>query len=144
MTDWAGKLAGTVARIAALFHLVSHDRPEDLKITLETMQRAACLGGFLAKHAQAAYGLMSSDDKTCGARRVLDWIRRKAVERFTGRDCWQNLRKQTAFPHIEDVLNALKELEDRDFIREIPAPAKSGPGRKPSPTYAVNPRALRG
>lgn len=144
MTDWGGKLAGTVARIAALFHLVSHDRPEALKITLETMQRATCLGGFLAKHAQAAYGLMSSDDKTCGARRVLEWIQRKSLEAFTVRECWQAMKQQTAFPHVEAVHNALAELEDRDFIRELPAQEKRGPGRKPSPTYAVNPRALKG
>lgn len=144
MTDWGGKLAGTVARIAALFHLVSHDRPEALKITLETMQRATCLGGFLAKHAQAAYGLMSSDDKTCGARRVLEWIQRKSLEAFTVRECWQAMKQQTAFPHVDAVHNALAELEDRDFIRELPAQEKRGPGRKPSPTYAVNPRALRG
>ena len=144
MTDWGGKLAGTVARIAALFHLVSHDRPEALKITLETMQRATCLGEFLAKHAQAAYGLMSSDDKTCGARRVLEWIQRKSLEAFTVRECWQAMKQQTAFPHVDAVHNALAELEDRDFIRELPAQEKRGPGRKPSPTYAVNPRALRG
>lgn len=144
MTDWGGKLAGTVARIAALFHLVSHDRPEALKITLETMQRATCLGGFLAKHAQAAYGLMSSDDKTCGARRVLEWIQRKSLEAFTVRECWQAMKQQTAFPHVEAVHNALAELADRDFIRELPAQEKRGPGRKPSPTYAVNPRALKG
>ena len=144
MTDWAGKLAGTVARIAALFHLLSHDRPEDLKITPETMRQASYLGTFAAQHAKAAYAVMGADESTNGARRVLDWIQRKAVERFTGRECWQDLRKQTAFPHIDAVHNALAELEDRDFIRELPAQEKRGPGRKPSPTYAVNPRALKG
>ncbi len=144
MTDWAGKLAGTVARITALFHLLSHDRPEDLKITPETMRQASYLGTFAAQHAKAAYAVMGADESTNGARRVLDWIQRKAVERFTGRECWQDLRKQTAFPHIDAVHNALAELEDRDFIRELPAQEKRGPGRKPSPTYAVNPRALKG
>ena len=144
MTDWGGKLAGTMARIAALFHLATHDKPETLKITPETMRQAAYLGAFLIEHAKAAYAVMGADESTNGARRVLDWIQRKAVERFTGRECWQDLRKQTAFPHIDAVHNALAELEDRDFIRELPAQEKRGPGRKPSPTYAVNPRALRG
>ena len=144
MTDWGGKLAGTMARIAALFHLATHDKPETLKITPETMRQAAYLGAFLIEHAKAAYAVMGADESTNGARRVLDWIQRKAVERFTGRECWQNLRKQTAFPHIDAVHNALAELENRDFIRELPAQEKRGPGRKPSPTYAVNPRALRG
>ena len=144
MTDWGGKLAGTMARIAALFHLATHDKPETLKITPETMRQAAYLGAFLIEHAKAAYAVMGADESTNGARRVLDWIQRKAVERFTGRECWQDLRKQTAFPHIDAVHNALAELENRDFIRELPAQEKRGPGRKPSPTYAVNPRALRG
>ena len=144
MTDWGGKLAGTMARIAALFHLATHDKPETLKITPETMRQAAYLGAFLIEHAKAAYAVMGADESTNGARRVLDWIQRKAVERFTGRECWQDLRKQTAFPHIDAVHNALAELENRDFIRELPAQEKRGPGRKPSPTYAVNPRALKG
>ena len=61
-----------------------------------------------------------------------------------GYQCWQAMKQQTAFPHVDAVHNALAELEDRDFIRELPAQEKRGPGRKPSPTYAVNPRALRG
>lgn len=143
MTDWGGKIAGTVARIAALFHLATHDRPEELKITPETMQQASYMGAFLAKHAKAAYALMGADEDTDRARRVLEWIRRQAADRFTVRDCWQAVKQQTAFPHVDAVHSALKELEERDFIRELPQ-EKKGPGRKPSPAYAVNPRALRG
>ena len=144
MTDWGGKLAGTVARIAALFHLATHDKPETLKITPETMRQASYMGTCLAEHAKAAYALMGADENTDRARRVLDWIQRKSLEAFTVRECWQAMKQQTAFPHVDAVHNALAELEDRDFIRELPAQEKRGPGRKPSPTYAVNPRALKG
>lgn len=143
MQDWGGKIAGAVIRIAGLFHLATHDRPEELKITPETMQQASYMGAFLAKHAKAAYALMGADEDTDRARRVLEWIRRQAADRFTVRDCWQAVKQQTAFPHVDAVHSALKELEERDFIRELPQ-EKKGPGRKPSPAYAVNPRALRG
>lgn len=143
MRDWGGKIAGAVIRIAGLFHLATHDRPEELKITPETMRQATYLGAFLIEHAKAAYALMGADEDTDRARRVLEWIRRQAADRFTVRDCWQALKQQTAFPHVDAVHSALKELEERDFIRELPQ-EKKGPGRKPSPAYAVNPRALRG
>lgn len=144
MQDWGGKVAGAVIRIAGLFHIATHGRPEDLKITSETMQQASYMGAFLAEHAKAAYALMGADESTERARRVLEWIRRQAADRFTVRDCWQAVKQQTAFPHVDAVHDALKELEERDFIRELPAQEKRGPGRKPSPVYAVNPFTLRG
>ena len=144
MQDWGGKIAGAVIRIAGLFHIATHGRPEDLKITSETMQQASYMGAFLAEHAKAAYALMGADESTERARRVLEWIRRQVADRFTVRDCWQAVKQQTAFPHVDAVHDALKELEERDFIRELPAQEKRGPGRKPSPVYAVNPFTLRG
>ena len=144
MQDWGGKIAGAVIRIAGLFHIATHGRPEDLKITPETMQQASYMGAFLAEHAKAAYALMGADESTERARRVLEWIRRQAADRFTVRDYWQAVKQQTAFPHVDAVHDAQKELEERDFIRELPTQEKKGPGRKPSPVYAVNPFMLRG
>ena len=143
LNDWGGKLAGAVARIAGLFHLITHNRPEELKITPETMQQAAYMGALLTEHAKAAYALMGTDETIEGAKKVLEWIRRQASERFTVRDCWQAVKQQTLFPHVEAVKAALKELEEREFIREVPAKSK-GPGRKPSPVFLVNPATLRG
>ncbi len=143
MNDWGGKLAGAVARLAGIFHLVTHDRPGELKIAPETMRQAAYMGGFLTEHAKAAYALMGTDDAIEGAKKVLEWIRRQAVERFSVRDCFQRVKQQTLFSHVEAVKEALKELEDRGFIHELQA-EKRGPGRKPSPVYQVNPATLRG
>ena len=144
MQDWGGKIAGGVIRIAGLFHIATHGRPEDMKITPETMQQASYMGAFLAEHAKAAYALMGADESTERARRVLEWMRRQAADRFTVRDCWQAVKQQTAFPHVGAVHDALKVLEERDFIQALPAQEKKGPGRKPSPVYAVNPFTLRG
>ena len=141
MNDWGGKLAGAVVRIAGLFHLVTYDRPEELKITPETMRQAAYMGALLTEHAKAAYALMGTDETIEGAKKVLEWIRRQAADRFTTQDCWQAVRGY--FHHMPPLLEALKELEDRSFIKEVPA-EKQKTGRKARPDYLVNPATLRG
>ena len=141
MNDWGGKLAGAVVRIAGLFHLVTYDRPEELKITPETMRQAAYMGALLTEHAKAAYALMGTDETIEGAKKVLEWIRRQAADRFTTQDCWQAVRGY--FHHMPPLLEALKELEDRSFIKEVPA-EKQKNGRKARPDYLVNPATLRG
>lgn len=143
MNDWGGKLAGAVARVAGLFHLVTHERPQEVKILLETMRQATYLGGLLTEHAKAAYALMGTDDTIEGAKKALAWIRRQAVERFSVRDCFNGVRQQVLFSHVEAVNVALKELEERGFIRELPT-ERHGVGRKPSPVYQVNPATLKG
>ncbi|MBD5417082.1 MAG: DUF3987 domain-containing protein [Desulfovibrio sp.] len=145
MSDWGGKLPGAVARIAALFHLIGHERPADAKIDGETMRRAAYMGALLAAHAKAAYDLMGTDNRLEGGKRVLEWIRRRALQQFSARDCFHGVRGQTSiFTHMEVVQAALEELEERGFIRELPLGRPAGPGRKPSPQYQVNPATLRG
>ena len=141
MNDWGGKLAGAVARIAGLFHLVTYNRPEELKITPETMQQAVYLGSLLTEHAKAAYALMGTDETIEGAKKVLEWIRRQAEDRFSTQECWQAVRGY--FHHMPPLLEALKELEERSFIKEVPV-EKQGVGRKARPDYLVNPAALKG
>lgn len=143
MNDWGGKLAGAVARMAALFHLATEEKPEAVKVSPQAMQQAMYMGALLTEHAKAAYALMGTDETIEGARRVLDWIRRQAVEKFSVRDCFQALKQQTQFSHVEAVKTALQELEERCFIRALPHESK-GPGRTPSPVFLVNPATLRG
>ena len=144
MKDWGGKLAGAVARIAGLFHLVTYDRPEGVKISSETMGQAVYMGALLTEHAKAAYALMGADETIERARSVLEWIKRKSVDRFSARDCWQGVKQQTLFSHAADVREALKELEERHYVWELPAEPRQGTGGKPkSPVYLVNPAALR-
>ena len=142
MTDWGGKLPGAVARIAGLFHILTEDKPEDAPIAADTMAQAVYMGAFLTEHAKAAYGLMGSDERTEGAKVVLDWIRRKAADTFTRQSCWQGTRG--TFHHMEPLREALRELEERNFIREILPDRVQAAGRPPAPSYKVNPLALKG
>lgn len=140
MGDWGGKLAGAVARLAGLFHVADHDQPEWQAVSKENMERAVYLGSFLTQHAKAAYAMMGSNETVEGAKVVLAWIRQNALERFTGRDCQQAKKNNKLLEDVEKRQKALRELEDRGYIRELPAV----PGKKASPTYLVNPAALKG
>lgn len=144
LNDWGGKLAGAVARLAGLFHLMTHDRPEQVKVTAETMGQAVYMGAFLTEHAKAAYALMGTDETIEAAKKVLGWIRREAAERFTVRDCHQGLKNQTIFNHVEAVRGALKELEERGYIRQATGQERKTVGRPTSESYDVNPATLRG
>lgn len=138
MNDWGGKLPGAVARIAGLFHLASYDKAWEIKVGQETMKLAADMGTFLTEHAKAAYALMGADEKIEGAKRVLAWIKRVAKNTFSVRDCQQAMKQQTMFNHVQAIKDALAELEERAFIREMPV-EWGGTGRRPGTVYEVNP-----
>jgi len=139
MKDWGGKLAGAVARIAGLFHVAEHDQPQYQPISLQTMEQAVYMGAFLTEHAKAAYELMGSNEDLENAKAVLGWIQRKGADRFKANDCWQGM-KGGRFTEAAIIKKALNILEDRGFIRKLPII----PGKKPSPTYLVNPATLKG
>ena len=144
LKDWASKLPGAVARIAGLFHIVTQGghNPEMAPISPDTMAQAVYMGAFLTEHAKAAYQLMGSDERTEGAKKVLSWIQRTKANSFTTQQCWQATKG--TFHHMEPLRDALRELEERGFIRETPSGRPPMAGRPPSPAYDVNPQALKG
>lgn len=144
MKDWGNKLPGGVARLAGVFHILTHDTPERMKISLETVQQAVYVGSVLIDHARLAYDVMGADPELERAKIALDWIQKKNVERFSFRKIQQLLKGRIAFAGSDTLEQALAELESRSFIRAIPRAANPGPGRTPKPDYVVNPATLRG
>jgi hypothetical protein len=138
--DWASKLAGAVARIAGGLHLVKHyrhDEPWTVPISPDTVLAAWAIGEYLKAHALAAYAMMGAHPNVSMAQRLLRWIERHQQKEFSLRDCHQHHRN-VAKP--DDLLPALEILEGRGFIRRLPPPEPTGPGRRPSPTFEVNPK----
>jgi hypothetical protein len=137
--DWASKLAGAVARIAGGLHLVqhyTHKKPWTIPLSTKTILAAWAIGDYLKVHALATYAIMGADPKVSMAQRLLRWIERHQPKEFSLRDCHQHHR------HVvkpDDLLPALDILEGRGFIRRLPPPEPSGPGRRPSPMFEVNP-----
>ena len=140
IADWANKLGGTVARIAGLLHLAdrAHEPERHMDpISREEMQRALVIADYLLAHARRAFDKMSADPTARDARRILEWIQRNGIRKFTGRDVY--LANRAWFKAPADMGPGLELLIDHDAIRRRPEPPRAGPGRPPTPTFDVNP-----
>jgi replicative DNA helicase len=144
MTDWAGKLAGAVVRIAGVLHCIEHASrepgeraPWDEDINYQTVDRAVEIGGYLISHARAAYAEMGSDPKVEEAKYVLRWIERTGVKAFSKRDAFEGTKGR--FRRVTALEPALNLLIAHGYIRVMERPERSGSGRKPSTQYEVNP-----
>lgn len=121
ITDWAGKLAGSIARIAALWHSVeaaaAHSQPWQSSISGETMHKAITLGRLLQDHAKAAFGLMQADGVRSIATVILDWVARKGIQSFTKRDAYRAIARHiTRADEIEAPMGLLVE---RGYLRQV-------------------------
>jgi replicative DNA helicase len=146
--DWAGKLPGAVARIGAILSILSIsyiNSPSEQSISISTyidgvsMVRAIALGRYLVPHARAAFSSMGTDERTAAAKQVLKFAARRRTSPFSRRDVQQHFRNNERLNDAEKLAAALTLLVERNFIREAPQPPVSGPGRRPTPKYEVNP-----
>jgi hypothetical protein len=142
VADWAGKLVGAVVRIAGLLHVACH--PDDgwrRPVAEETVRDAVRLGDLFADHYLAALAETGASPDVAGAEYVLDIVRRIGCEAVSVRDVFNRVTK-SRFGTVKELEPALALLEAHDYLRREPDPDRHGPGRRPSPTYAVNPLAL--
>lgn len=141
LADWANKLVGATVRIAGLLHIARH--PDDgwrHQVDQTAMTDAVKLAGFFTAHHRAAVDAMGADKTTEDARHVLGIIGRLDVDKVTVRDLFSKVTR-SRFPKVVDLSPALELLEDYGWIAREPDPDRTGPGRRPSPTYALNPAA---
>ncbi|HRT22266.1 MAG TPA: DUF3987 domain-containing protein [Candidatus Hydrogenedentes bacterium] len=142
LTDWAGKLPGAVARIAATFHVVrhAHGQPWQSPVGIEDMAAAVRLGETLGQHALLAFDSMGGDVAMENARKILAWIAREGLQEFTRREAHK--AHQSRFQRAEEMAGPLEVLIERGYIR--PCPRTTGAGGRPSMRYEVSPAIFRG
>ncbi len=139
MRDWGSKLPGAVCRIAGIFHGLMHaptGNPVDYPIGAETMLCAIAVGGYAVQHAKAAFSEMGANPATGLARRIVAWLTDGRLTEFTRRDAFNVLRG--AVQRVEELDGPLQLLLEHGFVRERET-TRTGPGRKPSTCYDVNP-----
>jgi len=154
MTDWGGKLAGAVLRIAGILHIARNAFDSSLwtlAVADQAMEDAISIGEYLGMHARAAYDLMAMDERLEDARHLLGWIKRNGKSEFSQRDADRGT--EARFQRVEALGVVLRTLAERGYIREkqdraseksvlIDAKKRSG-GRPGGPYYEVNPTAWR-
>jgi hypothetical protein len=141
MQDWASKLPGQTARIAACLHCATHAMyaPQHEKIDEQTMLNAISLAEMFTSHAVAFFDLLGADADLDIARRAWAWVERNQMAEFTARDCWHEMRGSVK--KMKDAEAAFGILMDTLHIEEVPKPATRA-GR-PSRIFRVNPRIVR-
>lgn len=143
ITDWAGKLVGATARIAALLHLgdrITTDWGAPVPDTV--IDRAARIADYYTAHALAVFDLIATDPATDDARHILDWLtrpRRDGTLRTTvkRRDVIASVRRFRG--RTGDIDPALRLLEEYGWLRSTSGTA-GGVGRPAGITYRIHPR----
>ena len=132
MTDWGGKLAGAIVRIAGLLHLAEHARDGwDRPITLATLEAAAEIGDYYTHHAKAAYDTIGADPATAAARAILQWLTTTRPAQVTTRDLMRGMRDR--FPKAADLAAPCRSSNHAAGYApapaHAPAPAAGAPAR---------------
>ena len=140
VSDWAGKLTGSIARVAGLLHVAEHagvKPPWEVSVDVQTVIAAMKIGRYLLPHAQAAFAQMGADQDIEQAKRILAWILNKQIRSFSRREAYEALKGRLR--RVEDLATPMGLLLDHNYIRRAPIEERSGPGRPPSPEFEVNP-----
>jgi putative DNA primase/helicase len=135
MSDWGGKIAGQMLRVAGLFRL-SVD-PERTTIDTDSMGRAVDLGDLLITHAMPVYDIIRGGGDS-DAMELLRWVGEMGQLQFTERDGERRFRAWKQEGRME---TALAELERRSIISEAIKLFTRG---RPSTIRKVNPVVVNG
>lgn len=134
--DWTSKLAGAVARIAALLELARVGLAADT-VQFDSMDDAIRLARVLIPHAHCAFGLLGTDAVDVDAQTVLRWARGRGEDVFTQREAQKAM--QGRFTNVERLKKAMERLTDNDCVRPFRRTQATG---RPSACYRLNPALL--
>ena len=136
ISDWTSKLPGAVARIAALFELATSGQAA-ATVSFESMDRAIQLARLLIPHAQAAFGLLGTDQVDADGVAILKWIRANELPHFTRREAQK--AQEGRFRSVDRLQKALDRLEQMDVLQSFDRLNKRAP---PTKVFEVNPACL--
>jgi len=139
IAEWGSKLVGAILRIAGLLHLAAGESAMRQPIGSATLANAIRVGAYFTEHARAAFDILGEDSDNGAAAYLLDHLRNKGHQSFTLRSLHVELPRGR-FPKVDAVADAVAVLEAHNWVTLTATPERDGPGRKPSPSYTVNPR----
>ncbi|MBL8373793.1 YfjI family protein [Accumulibacter sp.] len=136
IADWASKLPGAAARIAALFELAeSGDAANSVGKT--STGQAVKLCRLLIPHAHAAFGLLGADPIDADALAIVKWatVPGKGRPTFKKSECQKALEGR--FRSIAKLDKAIERLEQGDVAKVEKLPNK---GARATTLVRMNPR----
>jgi hypothetical protein len=127
ISDWGGKLCGTVLRLAGIFHAVNTMCMNLLQnpIPRVTMESAIILGHYFVEHAKLAHQLMGSDKKLQDAKFILRQLEKYPVYEFNRKYDIHRLCR-SRIKDVDGMMPGLQVLEEFGYIKMFTVPnAKS-------------------
>lgn len=134
--SWASKLTGLVARIAGLFHL-AEGFSESGEISGSTMDQACRFAWWASEHAKHVYSSFGVDEGQDGAKRILEWIRKKRREDVSAREIYKALRGR--YQKMEQLRPGLDMLVEHGAIVPGCKSPASPRGGRPTESFLINP-----
>lgn len=141
MTDWTGKVAGTVLRLSGLYHLAAgHDVNEP--VNAQCMTWAVNLGRWACGQAEYVHRFWRTSEANPGVEWILKWLRTRDTNTFTRRELTRSgcARQEWYSPQALD--DALAELHRTRWIASVTDTDASG-RQKASALFVVHP-AVKG
>jgi hypothetical protein len=132
------KLRAYAARLTLLLHAL-HEGTESVEAGPASVEGAWRLVAYFKSHARRVYGCLDADRDMKGAKRIMDWLRRKKLTSFRQGELYPNVKSKAIFPKAEDVVRPLQLLEQFGHVRQV---TKRSHGGRPTSYFEVNPRSL--
>jgi hypothetical protein len=135
LENWSGKIAGAVARIAALLMMAKTGGTLE-QIDGDTMRAAVEIGRYFQEHALYTFEYIgAADSKAISDAKYIFSKLLKSNKSITRRDLQQSLRSR--FPKADMMAAGIRELESHGYIRI----SKVKTGGAPSEIIEINSEA---
>lgn len=138
--DWAGKLVGSTARIAALLCRADTSivyefltDPEPLVVSGEIMEKAICISRYFTEHAKAAFSLFGADEGIKNCKYVLSAIKKAGLAEVSRREIMRLCRVLKTKEAVQPVID---QLVDYGYLAEKQMAKTGSKGRQT--IYLVN------
>jgi hypothetical protein len=138
ISDFAGKLVGSVLRIAGLLYIAEQTplyHESELIADEYSMRSAIAIGEYFLEHAKAAYQLMGADEVAEQCKYILRQLQKFQPQTITVRDIMRTCKK---FKTADAVKIPLDRLCEYEYLREYRI-EYTGNGRPSAKQWEINP-----
>lgn len=142
MTDWTGKVAGTMLRLSGLYHLAAGHQVNE-PVTAECMTWAVNLGKWACGQAEYVHRFWRAGDSNPGVEWVLKWLRTRDTDTFTRRDLTRSSCVRQDWYSAEAIDDALAELHRARWIASV-SDVDSAGRQKATGKFLVHPALKEG
>ncbi|WP_405525239.1 DUF3987 domain-containing protein [Streptomyces canus] len=141
MTDWTGKVAGTVLRLSGIYHFATGRQVED-QINAECMTWAVNLGRWACGQAEYVHRFWRTTESNPAVEWIIKWLRTRDSDTFTRRDLTRSGCSRQEWYSPEALDDALAELHRTRWIASV-ADTDAAGRQKSSALFTVHP-AVKG